>query len=144
MGGLLRSQGGWTGVKALRETGNYQKGDERILGNGDFVAQVLAGAQEKLERKYRLAANGHNFDRVTGRVAQVFGMPPEEILSPGKTPLRVRARDLLCYWATTELGISQTEITQRLPLTQSAVSRAVKRGASLVRLNKYTIEPGKA
>jgi len=49
-GGLLRSQGGWTGVKALREAGTCQKGDERILGQGDFVAQVLADAGEKLER----------------------------------------------------------------------------------------------
>jgi putative transposase len=43
-GGLLRSQGGWTGVKALREAGDYQKGDERILGDGTFVSEVLKKA----------------------------------------------------------------------------------------------------
>ena len=59
IGRLLRSQGGWTGVKAMRAGGTYQKGDERIPGKGEFVAQVLAQAQERLERKYRLAANGY-------------------------------------------------------------------------------------
>ncbi len=34
--------------------GFQQKADERILGDGDFVAKVLAEAKEQLERKYRL------------------------------------------------------------------------------------------
>ena len=36
-GGLIRSVGGWSAVRALRKMGAYQKGDERILGDGDFV-----------------------------------------------------------------------------------------------------------
>jgi len=50
-GGLLRSQGGWAAVKALRGSGEYQKGDERILGDGDFVDEVLSQAEEHLEDK---------------------------------------------------------------------------------------------
>ena len=57
-GGLLRSHGGWEGVKALRISGDYQKGDERILGDGDFVNEVLSQAAEKFEQKYRLRAEG--------------------------------------------------------------------------------------
>ena len=48
-GGLLRSQGGWTGVKALRSSGDYEKGDERILGDGEFVERVLAQTREGAE-----------------------------------------------------------------------------------------------
>ena len=142
-GGLLRSQGGWIGVKALRAAGTYQKGDERILGKGDFVAQVLAGAQEKLERKHRLAAGGYTLDRLIHRVGEILGMSSEEIIEPGKARQTVEARSLLCYWAITELGISQTHLTQRLPLKQPAVSNAVRRGARLVRQRQYTIEPKK-
>jgi len=138
-GGLLRSQGGWTGLKALREAGNYQKGDERILGQGDFVTQVLADAQEKFERKFQLAASGYNLDRLIGRVADLMGMSSEEVLEPGKTRKTVEARSLLCYWATTELGINQTQLARRLPLNQPAVSNSVKRGAQLVRERQYTL-----
>jgi len=35
-GGLLRSAGGWQGVKALREDKVYQRHDERILGGRGF------------------------------------------------------------------------------------------------------------
>ena len=139
-GGLLRSQGGWTGVKALRAGGTYQKGDERILGKGEFVAQVLADAQEKLERKYRLAANGYTLDRLIERVAELFGMPCEEVTEPGKSRQKVEARSLLCYWATTELGISQIQLAQRLGIHQPAVSNAVRRGARLIGERKYSIE----
>jgi len=41
-GGLIRSAGGWSAIKALRRIGAYQKGDERILGDSDFVKKVLA------------------------------------------------------------------------------------------------------
>jgi len=142
-GGLLRSQGGWTGVKALRAAGTYQKGDERILGNGDFVSRVLAGAEEKLERKYRLAAVGYNLDRLIKRVAELLGISTEEVMGPGKARQRVEARSLLCYWANTELGIKQSQIAHRLALNQPAVSNAVSRGERLARQRKYVIEKGK-
>ena len=67
-------------------------------------------------------------------------MSPEEGIEPGKARQRVEARSLLCYWAITELSISQTELAQRLPLNQPAVSNAVRRGVNLVRQRQYTIE----
>jgi hypothetical protein len=36
-GGLVRSVGGWKNVKAMRKAKIWQKSDERILGDGDFV-----------------------------------------------------------------------------------------------------------
>ena len=55
-GGLVRSLGGWSAVKALRKSGAYMKGDERILGSGDFVESILAQTKEDLERRYHLVA----------------------------------------------------------------------------------------
>jgi hypothetical protein len=39
-GGLIRSAGGWSAVKALRQAKRFQKSDERVLGDGDFVEEV--------------------------------------------------------------------------------------------------------
>ncbi len=36
-GGLIRSSGGWQAVKAMRRLRMHAKGDERILGESDFV-----------------------------------------------------------------------------------------------------------
>ena len=41
-GGLIRSNGGWASVKAMRLAKIFEKADERILGDGDFVQKVLA------------------------------------------------------------------------------------------------------
>ena len=97
-GGLLRSQGGWAAVKALRRSGAYQKGDERILGDGDFVGGVLSQAEEQFQQKYRMKAKGYDLEKAIQRVAEIMGMSSEEIMEPGKHRKRTRARSLLCYW----------------------------------------------
>jgi len=109
------------------------------LGDGDFVSRVLAGAEEKFERKYRLAAAGYNLDRLIHNVAEVLGISSEEVVGRGKARQRVEARSLLCYWANTELGIGQGHLAQRLGLKQPAVSLAVRRGEGLARERKYTL-----
>lgn len=60
-GGLIRSHGGCAAVKELRRGKAYQKGDESIFGDGDFVEEVLWKAEEKLERKFRLKTQSTGF-----------------------------------------------------------------------------------
>lgn len=57
-GGLIRSVGGWSAVKSLRKAGALQKGDERIVGDGEFVEKTLSQVNEAFERKYRLKVKG--------------------------------------------------------------------------------------
>ena len=59
-GGLLRSIGGWGVLKSMRKMNIHIKGDERILGDSDFVEKVLAQVREHFERKYHLKSNGFN------------------------------------------------------------------------------------
>ena len=131
-GGLIRSVGGWSAVKSLRKAGAFQKGDERILGDGEFVENVLSQAKAASERKYRLKAKGINVDSIAARVGEIMGIDPAQIWAPGKQPKVVRARSLLCYWATSELGISQVWLSKKLGLSQAAVSLSVARGRQIV------------
>jgi putative transposase len=131
-GGLIRSAGGWAAGKALRKVGGYQKGDERILGSGEFVEETLARAEESLERRYRLRARGYDFERVVKRVGEVTGMDPAGVLSPGKYKRLQAGRSLLCFWAVRELGVRQEELAGRLRISQAAVSMAVRRGEKFV------------
>ncbi len=68
-------------MKALRKTGAYMKGDARILGEGDFVEKMLRQAEEDLERKYRLAADGYDFNMVLERVAHLMDIKCKDVLS---------------------------------------------------------------
>ena len=130
-GGLLRSTGGWAVLKAMSKARMHLKGDERILGDSDFVKEVLAEHKEQFERRYWLKAQGYDIDRVVEKVAEVFEIEPEEIWKPGNQPLRVKARSLVCYWAVRELGMSGTSVGKLLGIGQPAVSRAVVRGEKL-------------
>jgi hypothetical protein len=49
-GGLDRSAGGWSAVRALRKAKVHLKGDERILGDRDFVLQVLKTANDAVKK----------------------------------------------------------------------------------------------
>jgi putative transposase len=138
-GGLIRSLGGWSAVRALRKAGAYMKGDERILGDGDFVDNMLAQADEDLERKYRLEADGYDFNMAVERVAHLMGLKREEVLSPGKYKKVVEARSVVCYWAVRELGISQGVLAQKFGISQPAISMAVKRGAQVAKFHDFSL-----
>ncbi len=83
-GGLIRSHGGWANVKAMRRAKIFEKADERILGDGFFVQEVLVRAEEKLKRRYALQAKGVSLERVAERVAELFNIPSSELWLPGK------------------------------------------------------------
>ena len=136
-GGLLRSVGGWTALSAFRSKEIRVKGDERILGDSDFVEAVLKEANEQLERRYRLKAEGFDLDRVAQRVATVMNIPLELVWEKSRRPIVVDARDLLCYWASKELVMSKTELAKHLNLTQPAISIAVRRGEKIAKENQY-------
>jgi putative transposase len=138
-GGLVRSVGGWGAVKKLRKMGSYLKGDERILGDGEFVESVLVQVEESLERKFDLKANGYDFEKVVDRVAKLMGLKRDEVLAPGKYEKIVAARSLLCFWAVSELGISQTQLAMRFKISQPAISMAVSRGEQLAKDNHFSI-----
>jgi putative transposase len=127
-GGLLRSAGGWEGVKALREEKVYQRNDERILGDGDFVGRLLASAEEAMERRYTLRSKGFDLERVASRVSEVLGVEPEEVWARGKYRRVVAARSLLCFWSVRELGISMSSLARKLGISIPSVSESVARG----------------
>ena len=130
-GGLIRSAGGWSAVKAIRRTERRVKSDERILGDGDFVESVLKKAQEALERSYSLKAAGYDFNWLVSRVAEAFNMEPEDVLAPGKYPRTVKARSVLCYWGSREMGMTTVDLGRRLDLAQPTISQAVARGQKI-------------
>ena len=137
-GGLVRSTGGWQELKSMRRMGMHLKGDERLLGDADYVESVLNAAGEGLEKKYRIRAAGYGFEDIVARASEVFHIPVEMITQPSRVPERVSARSVAAYWAVRELGMTGTEVALKLGLGQSAVSRAVSRGEQLV--TRYNLQ----
>lgn len=131
-GGLIRSLGGWSEARKARKNQGRLKGDERVLGDSSFVLGVLKAADEEMEHKYRLRAEGYDVDTIAKRVAELFELEAKDIFSPGKYPLIVQARSVFCYWAVRQLGVSATALAKKLGISQPAVSLSVKRGETIV------------
>jgi putative transposase len=128
-GGLIRSLGGWDEVKKSRfDKASRIKSDERILGDSEFVMQVLDEAEEQYDRRYKLKALGYDLARVEQKVLGLFGIAKEELYSGSRKKPISEARSVFCYWCVRELGESMTSIAKRLGLTQPAVGYAVDRG----------------
>jgi putative transposase len=138
-GGLLRSVGGWTFLKGLRKNGIRVKGDERILGDSDFLETVLKTAQEELEQKNDLKNKGYDLDRVAQRVAELMSMEIEQVTAFGKSPQTVEARSLLCFWLHRKVGMTTVEIGKMLNISQSAVSRSSLRGEKIEQENGFEL-----
>lgn len=139
-GGLIRSLGGWTEVRkhGLRDK-DHIKSDERILGESDFVDDILSQASEKYERKYELKRLGYDLDQVAARVADIHGIEVDEIFLKGKQQIRVKVRSLFCFWAVQELGISLTDLAKRLGISVPGVGYSVERGRRIARENDYQL-----
>jgi len=139
-GGLIRSLGGWEAVKTVRLKGQDRvKGDERILGENDFVMEILAEANDKYNRHYELKRLGYDLKRVSDKVCKIYGIESSYILSKGRQRKKVDARSLLCYWMVRELGMSLTELASYFGMSPSAVGYAVERGELIATDNNYQL-----
>lgn len=138
-GGLIRSAGGWAAVKELKESKIHMKSDERILGDGSFVSEMMSKAEETFERRYALKTRGVDISFVAKRVATLLDIPQEDVWREGKFKDLVRARSLLCFWAVRELGESMASMARRLNISTVAVSKSVTRGAEIAKKEGFEL-----
>lgn len=98
--------------------------DERILGGGIFVEQVLSAAEFDREEELTL-------DTLVSRVAAHCDIAAEELAWPCRQPEIVRVKAIICYLATRRYRIAGIDVANCLGYSTSAVSRAAKRGQEI-------------
>jgi hypothetical protein len=80
-GGLIRSLGGWAEASKYGLKGQgHIKSDERILGESDFVDDVLSQASEKFERNHELEWLGYDVHRIASRVVEICEIVLDDII----------------------------------------------------------------
>ena len=126
-GGLVRSLGGWSAVKALRRSTTKEKSDERILGSGDFVESLLAQADEKM--RYQISDE----DQLNG-VVEVIGEACKKdrvSINALKAGSRIHGVSLirarLAEKLVMEYGLSLAETARQLGVTTPAIANVIRR-----------------
>ena len=69
------------------------------------------------------ARQGWTLDKLIVWVCTNFDIKQEQLLHKARNNKLSKAKALLCYWGTNDLGLSTVEISQRLTLSQQAVSK---------------------
>jgi putative transposase len=59
-------------LKELQLANVYWRGDERILGEGDFVDEVLRAAEERLARREVLKRQGWDLQRLVREICEML------------------------------------------------------------------------
>ena len=130
-GGLIRSVGGWQALRDYQSEGIRVKGDERILGDSDFVEKVLHRANEELAQRTLLQATGPDLAQLLKKVAKYYRIDVSVLKTATKAREVSLARSLLCYLAVRKLMVSCADVARELNISPSAVSKAVAKGQSL-------------
>lgn len=127
-GGLIRSQGGWSQVLAMRRRGQKEDFDERILGGGDFVNQVLKEAEERHLRQIKHRRSGKTIQKIIEVECRRSGISFQEMQGGSKRRKVSDTRAIIARRAREELGLSAATIARHVGVNTSAITRAIGRG----------------
>jgi REP element-mobilizing transposase RayT len=127
-GGLVRSQGGWSGVLALRRRSAPAACDQRILGDSDFVRSVIDRMDERQRRNLRLLTARPEIDRICRQVCDREGVLPGELCSGSRRRTVVAARYAVAWIAVKEIGYSGAEVARHLGVSNSCITRSLTSG----------------
>ncbi len=117
------------GLRRSMELSDYpersrQASDDRILGGPDFVERLIA-----IEGKHEDLVSHSDPQEVIDDFAKTCSITLSEITSKAKRRPVVRARSTLVHKLAQEAGLTQSEIGRWLDLTESAVSKIMKRAS---------------
>ena len=128
-GGLLRSLGGWAQLTALRRGREAYLGDPRILGSGDFVAQLQRELPDRVQRLVPPCA----LETLCTAVCTHVGIAPAILPGGGRAPAVARARAGIAYLWVARLGHPGRPLAPVLGVHPAVVYQAARRGAAQAR-----------
>jgi REP element-mobilizing transposase RayT len=124
-GGLIRSMGGWSAVIASRKRGERQVADQRILGDKDFVKQVISAFDDLVKKNLRLSERRIDIQALAEKVSEKYNVSIGELRSGGRRRAVVKARRAMSLIGVRELGYSGAEVARYLGVTNSCVTRMI-------------------
>ena len=126
-GGLIRSLGGWSAVKALRRSGERELSDDRILGSGEFVERIINEAEAKQKYQFPMKAHPEKIEEWIAKVCRREKVSIEAIKAGSRSRETSRVRAQIANKLVKDHGISLAEVARQLGVSTSAVSRIITR-----------------
>jgi len=138
-GGLIRSYGGWESLSRMRVEHRARIGDERILGGTDFVEMVLREDTLSLAARTEVRQLGWDLPKLCAAICHHYQLDENSLLTRGRLNNVSRARQLIAFFAITLLGVKSCDVANQLDVSQSTVSKLVRKGRALSQLDQITL-----
>ncbi len=126
-GGLIRSLGGWSAVKAMRRSGDREMGDDRILGSGDFVEQIIKEAEANIKLQFPSKGQAEKIDQFIAETCTKEDISINELKAGSRRREASRLRAQIAKGLVKGHGVSLAEVARKLGVSTSAVSKILKR-----------------
>ena len=126
-GGLVRSMGGWSVVKAMRRSGERELSDDRILGGGEFVERIIKEAEEKIKYQLSVSENPQKIDELMTKICKDERMSIEELKAGSRRKEVSEVRKRIEIESVKRHGVALAEVARRVGVSTSGVSKILKR-----------------
>jgi len=129
-GGLIRSLGGWSAVKALRRSGDRELSDGRILGSGEFVERIIKEAETQIKYQLPLLEHHHKIDEFITEICQAENVSIEELKGGSRRKEISRVRAGIAIGLVKTQGVALAEVARQLGVSTTAISKIIKRAVN--------------
>jgi putative transposase len=126
-GGLIRSLGGWSQVKALRRVGIREASDERILGSSDFVTRIIEEAEERLKYQFSACDRKEEIGELIQKACAKENVKVRALRSGSRQRRVSQLRLQIAKKLVNDFGISLAETARQLGVTTSSISKSLAR-----------------
>ena len=126
-GGLIRSLGGWSAVKAMRLSGDRELSDDRILGSGEFVERIIKEAETKIKYQLPVKEQGQKIDEFISKICKKERVTIEELKAGSRRRAVSSVRALIAIGLVKSHGVALAEIARRVGVSTAAVSKIIRR-----------------
>jgi chromosomal replication initiation ATPase DnaA len=128
-GGLIRSMGGWSAVKAMRRLGDRELIDDRILGRDEFVERIIKETEAKIKYQLPVKKDGQKLDEHISQVCESNNVSIQELKTGSRRREVSRVRAQVATGLVKRHGIPLAEVARRVGVSTSAISKILNRAS---------------
>ena len=110
-----------------RSRGEIGEHDSRILGGGDFVAEILKEADQKVTRYLPIKKREALIKDVIQKISQEEGVGEKELRLGGQARRVSSVRAKVAWQLSREYGIPMAEIARHVGVCTSAIANALRK-----------------
>jgi REP element-mobilizing transposase RayT len=126
-GGLIRSEGGWSEVRSMRQRGEKRFSDQRILGGGEFVREILDEAEEGVKKRVPAVSTDEEAEELLLLACEAAGVRIHALQGGSRMRECLELRKKLAVEFVRELGMTYAKTAKLLGISAAGVNMIVRR-----------------